>query len=762
MEHAKLVNLTADRPDAYEAFPRLLTAPDGRVWVVWCSLRDRRDEICLRSFRPSQGPEGCPALSPVEVVSEGNAVNFWPTHLLRDDGTLTVVWATHTGACWEVVLRERALEGAWRDDAQPIARHAWQPAATVDSAGLLWVAWADVPNSTICVTHDDGPVEVVSGPDSQRPALLANEAGVTVAWDSYAAGTYDVYARRWSAEQHTWGPIQRVSRAPDSETIPNLGPGPDGSVLCCWVSDADVRDERGIIDLRPTIRCALLDGDAWQPAGEDAFGTVVDICHGLLAKEAIWGYLGRRRHPFIRLDADGIPWLLWERKQDADASVREGHLLARPYRDGKWGPASEIAAGHVFYVVEDRQPSQDNRLWCAMREAFGKPAWDILLGQVKLKDSDETPDTSTDAWSGWQRISLPRDVAPSPVRPRIVVDEQDYRLFFGDVHAHTALSADAEGEMDELLRYARDKAGLDFVALIDNDCYQCPLMATEYEVSRELNERSNQPGRFVTLPGYEWTLWNQPRVPHPYHRSVLFPGESELIRHVDPGKPTTEEMARRVAELGGLLFTQHWDWTLTDSPAEAGLEVCSAWQYYIDKPEPFFRDLTAGRRLAFVGGSDSHRRNPGLCGALTAVYATELTREAIFEALRQRCCYATTGSKIVLDVRVNGAPMGSEITSADAPTVGVLARGTRPLRRVAIWRGECGAGGTVREVFAQRVSAPEATLWWTDPEPVLGTAFYHVAVEQDGQDGQDTPYPSNLVTAEGCRAWSSPVWVSAG
>ena len=48
-------------------------------------------------------------------------------------------------------------------------------------------------------------------------------------------------------------------------------------------------------------------------------------------------------------------------------------------------------------------------------------------------------------------------------------------------------------------------------------------------------------------------------------------------------------------------------------------------------------------------------------GALTGVWAEALTREALFEALWARRCFATNGARVMLDVRVNGMPMGSEV-----------------------------------------------------------------------------------------------------
>jgi len=50
---------------------------------------------------------------------------------------------------------------------------------------------------------------------------------------------------------------------------------------------------------------------------------------------------------------------------------------------------------------------------------------------------------------------------------------------------------------------------------------------------------------------------------------------------------------------------------------------------------------------------------------VTGVYATDLTREAIFEALRERRTYGTTGDRIIVDWRLDGHPMGSRPRAVD-------------------------------------------------------------------------------------------------
>ncbi len=74
-------------------------------------------------------------------------------------------------------------------------------------------------------------------------------------------------------------------------------------------------------------------------------------------------------------------------------------------------------------------------------------------------------------------------------------------------------------------------------------------------------------------------------------------------------------------------------------------------------------------------------------GGLTGFLAGGLTREALWEALRARRCYGTSGARIVLDVDVCGHAMGAEVTTAESPVVRCRVAGTAPLETVEIRRG---------------------------------------------------------------------------
>jgi hypothetical protein len=95
---------------------------------------------------------------------------------------------------------------------------------------------------------------------------------------------------------------------------------------------------------------------------------------------------------------------------------------------------------------------------------------------------------------------------------------------------------------------------------------------------------------------------------------------------------------------------------------ETAVEVHSAWGSF----EWIVRDaFEKGYRVGIVANSDGHKGRPGACypgasffgssGGLTCFLAERLDRDAIFEAMRRRRHYATTGNRALLDVTATPA-----------------------------------------------------------------------------------------------------------
>ncbi len=351
--------------------------------------------------------------------------------------------------------------------------------------------------------------------------------------------------------------------------------------------------------------------------------------------------------------------------------------------------------------------------------------------------------------------------------PTVVREDAELKIFWGDIHGHTRLS-DGLGTPESYYAFARDEACLDFAAIADHSQY---MGDEDWQWIIEATRRFNEPGRFVTLLGYEYSL-NAPK-PHYGDKCIYYPGDAgPLLRATDILRTEYADMAEHAQEWkrhGAMMIVhQHamgtcsfYDpelvrlaevysvWGASESP-EAARELLPA--RVRDYSGHWVADaLAKGWILGFVAGSDDHAGRPGNTswlrrssawpGGLAAVWAPELTREAIWQALWNRRCYATTGARIFLDFHVLGRPMGSVIEEPhEGPVpVRIQVAGTAPVERVQIVRD----GQLVHE---WRGRAEDVAIEFEDRPPEAGLHWWYARVFQ----------------ADGEMAWPSPVWLKAG
>ena len=259
-------------------------------------------------------------------------------------------------------------------------------------------------------------------------------------------------------------------------------------------------------------------------------------------------------------------------------------------------------------------------------------------------------------------------------------DIPELRLFFGDIHGHSLMS-DGSGTPEDYYRYAREVSGLDIAALTDHaDHGTMPIKGRIWERIRDAANNAYEPGRFVTFLGFEWTNWKYG------HRNVYYrDGEGPVFRYIDPESNTPQKLWDLLDLYDAMTVAHHvgggpvaTDWNVPPGPKEWLVEISSIHgtsEYFggeagIYRPVKgaFVRDaLSRGYKLGIIGSGDTHNGHPGqgskdaIVSGLLGVYSPELTREAVWEAFRRRQVYATSGPKIILDFRVAGSPMGSEV-----------------------------------------------------------------------------------------------------
>jgi hypothetical protein len=349
---------------------------------------------------------------------------------------------------------------------------------------------------------------------------------------------------------------------------------------------------------------------------------------------------------------------------------------------------------------------------------------------------------------------------------------QDH-VYWGDVHGHTRIS-DGKGSLDDYFACARDVAGLDFVIVTDHDFGNAApwrMPTNQWTLAQDKADQYTVNDRFVAIAGYEWT--SQPKYWTDVGQGViserLFPGPPRFYNHKnvyflsrvdylfsakDPACISPDLLAEAVQKQGGLIHNNHpdagpegrdqFDYAASNSTVIANTEMLPdtmryhGTNYHLNGERTLRAFLNQGGRTGFVGGSDTHE---GTSAARTAVLARELTRAAIFDALRHRRSYAITHARIVLDFRINGRVMGEEMEIEGAPQLLVDVKGTDRIKEVLIIRD----GKVLRSA---RPKTENLHLGHVD-RSFAGASYYYVRVTQADKDEH-----GNL-----SQAWSSPIWV---
>lgn len=358
--------------------------------------------------------------------------------------------------------------------------------------------------------------------------------------------------------------------------------------------------------------------------------------------------------------------------------------------------------------------------------------------------------------------------------------------YWGDLHIHTKLSHDGHGTQPHA--YARDVSALHFAATCD---HWESLGESGYRQTLEWARQALLPGRYISMFADER---NPPDLGGAHH-TILFrdeetfctyralrdaglfaPGEGDRRPEPDPSRVMLIPHHTGISFGDDLRADTALDWRAGDDRGlRQVIEIYShhgqseqyapqhALAYEFNRlrgperrantsvPGPHYaQDLwMEGRRLGVLASSDDHaaqggRRHQGIA----AVFAPELAREALFDAIRARRCYGTTGERILLDFTVDDEPMGGVLTRApgSALTIRLRVWGTDTLLRVEILRFRFRHDpffAPIASVFPQP-EALDAEIAISDE--VTGPCLYYARVVQEP-------------VARPGMAWSSPIWI---
>ncbi len=274
----------------------------------------------------------------------------------------------------------------------------------------------------------------------------------------------------------------------------------------------------------------------------------------------------------------------------------------------------------------------------------------------------------------------------SALQVEVLATAPPLRLYWAELHVHGNNSYDARNwggcmmTPHDMLEWGRRVAGLDVAAVTDHSMHngrltQQNMTEAQFQQTQEAAKELNAPGRFITLTACEQRCAR---------------GDTNVYFLNDDEDYYMKDSVKTIQELWGIyqndpiisiphqhpMVKRPERFDAIDPNKEKLAEIHSnhgRYEYHENeplKPPKGMVDgnnvqalLARGHRLGVVCASDDHSGRPGLTD-LTGIYARELTRPALFEALQQRHTYGSTGVRLNIMFRMGDAMMGDEVLVA--------------------------------------------------------------------------------------------------
>jgi hypothetical protein len=293
-------------------------------------------------------------------------------------------------------------------------------------------------------------------------------------------------------------------------------------------------------------------------------------------------------------------------------------------------------------------------------------------------------------------------------------DANSWNLYWGDIHNHNECGL-AKGTFGRAIELARGH--LDFWAATGHawwhDMPELPkggrqMFLNGFERHRKFWPRTRglveevTDDKFCAILGYEW------------HSSefgdycLLFPEDNPQLFLPDHANKLLDfaEAKNALAIPHHLAYQRGWRGANFDFHRQVTSPVVEVMSEHgcsmnLTSPHDFVRHSMGGRssfntvdrqlanglRFGFVGSSDSHTGYPGAYGeGVVGLWAPDLSRASIFDAIRSRRTYATTGERITVEFSINDQPMGSEIPFDSAREIKIRVEGQDTVKSIELIR----------------------------------------------------------------------------
>ncbi len=370
------------------------------------------------------------------------------------------------------------------------------------------------------------------------------------------------------------------------------------------------------------------------------------------------------------------------------------------------------------------------------------------------------------------------------------------RLYWGYIHGHS-LKSDGIREPEDYFENLIN-AGLDFGTVTEHD-HLWETSDEDFEEIKQTVKEYHKNREFISIFGYEWGSWYSGYGDIciynyddtiPVFRSDLnkYNSTRKLIKNLKPYEDKVLMIAHHTALRPG-----YRNWTYFDNALEKLVEIYSTWgnQEYpsikgnplpprykffgygkyarkrgavLEKRDSFVSDaLERGYKLGFVAGGDDHfgiypsgsidPDNGIYPPGIMAVWAENLTKESLWEALNNRKCYGTTGPRIIIEFLVNNYFMG-DIIAVEKETylnseriINLSLFSPIPIKKIELIRNNS-------VIDFKTLNHEETTYEYIDSD-----LFNDVALKHIQKNEIFIFYYIRVFLSNNNMAWSSPIWL---
>jgi len=315
-----------------------------------------------------------------------------------------------------------------------------------------------------------------------------------------------------------------------------------------------------------------------------------------------------------------------------------------------------------------------------------------------------------------------------------------------------------DGALLDQWRYAIDTGALDWIGCCDHD----NGLGREYPwwINQKLDDIFLISGVFTPMFNYERSI------AYPEgHRNVIMakrgvrtlPRVPKVDENTPGSAPDTRMLYAYLNHFDGIVASHTsatnmgTDWRDHDALREPAVEIYQGLRQNYEMPDAprsnSANDSIGGYRpkgyvsLAFEKGYkmsfEASSDHVSTHQSYAILYTTDMTREALLDALKKRRVYAAT-EDILADVRSGDHIMGEDFETSESPTLTVKLVGTSPFAKVHVIKDS-------RYAYTTEPHKTDVEFSWRDTSPQAGkTSYYYVRGEQE--DGE--------------IVWVSPMWIT--